>query len=496
MFTAKIKQFRDYIHKTMQLWGVPGLAITAIKDNEILMQEGFGVADVETNSKVTTHTLFPIGAMTKAFTATSIAMLVDAGKLGWFDNVAYFLPDFYLYDSAVTADIRVLDLLYHNSGLGTLSSSFLGFLGYPEHDIIHKLRYLHPTEEFRSLFQYHNGIYLVAGDLIEKVSKMPWRNFIKKNIFEKLEMTNSLAVLSDQKPEDEIAAPYAIENNKIKLLKHNYFTESFSAAAGIYSNVKDITHWLQFNIQQGRYNHQDIVSRQAMANIFSPHITISFSPILLPHTVKTVDARAYGLGWFVVDYAGHQGLEHAGSVPGGSTFISFLPEHNLGIALMCNANAVRFMLSALRIYFYDLMFDLEPQDYSRVFYDDHENLMQNLAKQKAVLMMENQGNEIILGRFVGFYQNTIYGEVEIFLEQDQLFLKIGPHDMMISLKCLASNKLCFADDNVLGLFLNGSQLHFSELTRGCYSKMDLQLEADGGFGQLISIDLAPFLRVD
>ncbi len=107
--------FDDYVNKSLRDWEVPGLAIAIVKDDRIVLANG--VRKLGDPAPLNEQTLFAIGSSSKAFTAASIAMLVDEGKMKWDDPVTKYLPGFELYDPYVTRELKVRDLLSHRSGL-------------------------------------------------------------------------------------------------------------------------------------------------------------------------------------------------------------------------------------------------------------------------------------------------------------------------------------------------------------------------------------------
>ena len=86
--------FDDFVQWVMGEWKVPGLAVAAIVEGEVVLSQGFGYRDVESRLPVTPRTLMAIGANSKSFTATLLAMLVEEGKLDWNEPVQTYLPDF------------------------------------------------------------------------------------------------------------------------------------------------------------------------------------------------------------------------------------------------------------------------------------------------------------------------------------------------------------------------------------------------------------------
>src|SRR2546421_3954541 len=106
-----LKGLDEYITKAMHDWQLPGLALAVVKDDAVVLAKGYGVRKHGEASPVNERTLFAIGSVSKSFTAASIGMLVDEGKMKWDDSVIKHLPSFQLKDSYVTREITLRDLL-------------------------------------------------------------------------------------------------------------------------------------------------------------------------------------------------------------------------------------------------------------------------------------------------------------------------------------------------------------------------------------------------
>ena len=111
-------KIEEVIKTSMARFDVPGMAVAIVENDEVVLAKGFGIANLNTKAEVNKDTLFGIASNTKAFTSAALAKLVDEGKLRWDDRVIDHLPEFRLYDSYVTREMRVRDLLSHRSGLG------------------------------------------------------------------------------------------------------------------------------------------------------------------------------------------------------------------------------------------------------------------------------------------------------------------------------------------------------------------------------------------
>jgi CubicO group peptidase (beta-lactamase class C family) len=166
---AHIPELEGLIADAMEEWKVPGLAIAVVQNGQVAFVKAYGHRDIETGLKVTTDTQFLIGSVTKSFTATGLALLVDERRLDWTKPVRDYIPEFRLHDPVATDRITVRDLLCHHSGL-------------PRHDwiwipgdlspaqMLAAMRHLEPSDDIRSTFQYLDLGYLVASLVAERVS--------------------------------------------------------------------------------------------------------------------------------------------------------------------------------------------------------------------------------------------------------------------------------------------------------------------------------------
>ena len=173
--TAFIPALERLIAEAMDEWKIPGLAITVVQNGEVALLRAYGLRDVEAGLPVTTDTQFLIGSVTKSFTATGLALLVDEGRMDWKKPVRDYIPEFRLHDAVATDRVTVRDLLCHHSGL-------------PRHDwiwmpsdlspgqMLAAMRYLEQGDDIRSTFQYSNLGYLVASIVTERVSGRAGRN--------------------------------------------------------------------------------------------------------------------------------------------------------------------------------------------------------------------------------------------------------------------------------------------------------------------------------
>ncbi|HKI19592.1 MAG TPA: serine hydrolase domain-containing protein, partial [Isosphaeraceae bacterium] len=103
------KDFDKYAKAALKDWNVPAMAVAVVKDGKIEFAHGYGIRTLGGNDAVDADTVFPIASITKSFTATAMAMLVDEGKVAWMDCVTKHLPEFQLRDPWVSREVRIAD---------------------------------------------------------------------------------------------------------------------------------------------------------------------------------------------------------------------------------------------------------------------------------------------------------------------------------------------------------------------------------------------------
>jgi len=189
----QLNRLDAYFQKSLTEWQIPGMAIAIVNADSIVFSKGYGFSNIEKQTKVDGNTLFAVASNSKAFTATSIAKLVEEGKLNWNDKVVDHLPYFKMYNDYVTNNFTISDLLSHRSGLATFSGDLLwyGTTKTPQ-EIIAAQRYLKPKHEFRTTFGYSNIAFLAAGQLIEKITGQSWSDHIQSNFLNPLQMDRTL----------------------------------------------------------------------------------------------------------------------------------------------------------------------------------------------------------------------------------------------------------------------------------------------------------------
>lgn len=324
----------DLASRSMKAFNVPGIAVCVIKEGKIVHSKGYGVRSLRSKLPVDEHTLFGIASNSKVFLAATLGILADEGKLSWDDKVRKYIPEFTLYDPYVSADFTIRDLLTHRSGMGLGAGDLMFFpdgSDFTTNDIIHNLRYLKQTSSFRTQFDYDNNLYLVAGEIVRRVSGMSWPQFAENTLMVPLEMNRSAATFSRLPDTTNIIDAHAPVDGVVKVIDRNT-GETMAPAGGINSCISDMAKWVTALLNEGKYGDKKLFSTAVYRELTTPHTIL---PVDAPGPYNTHFA-AYGLGLFLSDVKGYKQLSHTGGLEGMVTQVTLIPELQLGIIVLTN----------------------------------------------------------------------------------------------------------------------------------------------------------------
>jgi len=206
----ELADLKKFIEESLEFWKVPGVAVSIVKDGEVILAEGFGYKDLENKKKMTADTVLPIGSVTKSFTAMAAAILVDEQKMTWDTPINEYIPDFKMFDPVASANVNIRDMLCHRTGLPRHDMMWAGGTGqsFTREDLIRRIRYLENNAGFRDKAQYQNHMLATVGHAVEKVSGKSWENFVEEKIFKPLGMSNSNFHVADSQKTADYGLPY------------------------------------------------------------------------------------------------------------------------------------------------------------------------------------------------------------------------------------------------------------------------------------------------
>ena len=193
------------------------------------------------------------------------------------------------------------------------------------------IQYLKPVSGFRTKYDYDNLLYVIAGEVVAKVSGRSWCDFVEERIMKPIGMKNSAASWNRLKDTTNVIVPHVPVSGKLQVIKR-YTNPIFDAAAGLYTSVNDLSNWLILQMNEGKINEQAIFSKEVHHDMWT-------SQTILPQRNAypyTSNFKTYGLGWQLMDVNGHLQVSHTGGLDGIVTQTIMIPDIKLGIIVLTN----------------------------------------------------------------------------------------------------------------------------------------------------------------
>jgi CubicO group peptidase (beta-lactamase class C family) len=311
----------DYIRGEMQSQQIPGLVLAVIKDGQIVIAKGYGLANVEHQVPVKPETIFQSGSTGKQFTATAVMMLVEEGKLNLEDKITKYFPD----GPEAWRNITLRHLLTHTSGMTDYPSDFDLRRDYTEDELYQHIKSIPLAFQPGDKWSYSNLAYVMLGILIHKVSGKFYGDFLQERVFKPLEMTTA-RVISEADIVPNRAAGYRVENGQLK--NQGWVSPSLNTTAdgALYLTIYDMAKW------DAALYTEKLLKKTSLEQMWTP--------------VKLNDGKThpYGFGWALAEVRGRRLIEHGGAWQGFKAHISRYVDDKMTVILFANqirANQVK-----------------------------------------------------------------------------------------------------------------------------------------------------------
>jgi CubicO group peptidase (beta-lactamase class C family) len=412
---ANVEQFDRYVESARQQWNVPGLSVVVVQDGKVLLAKGYGVRELGKSDPVDASTLFGAMSTTKAMTVACLAMLVDEGKVRWDDKVVKYLPDFRIADPYLTNEMRVRDLLTHSAGLGNADFLWAWTPDISNAEVLRRMQYATPAYSMRSSFIYQNIMYLVAGEVIEKASGIPWEQFVTERLFRPLGMNNTFANLTLSKNYTDRSASHFDIKGKITVIPEMP-ADSIAPAGAVWSTADDIAKWVAFNLGDGTINGKVIIKPATMNEVFKPQVIVPGPQFYPTIAITKPHWMTYGLGWFQHDYRGEMVNFHTGSLDGRTAIIGLMRDKKLGVYVFGNLDHAEVRHALMYKVFDVFAFGDNTRDWSTEFKTLYEGIRTQGDKRREAILAARALNtkpSLPLEAYVGRYSDPFYGGIDI-----------------------------------------------------------------------------------
>lgn len=400
----------DAIFQKMDSTVSPGCALSVMKDGKIIYERGYGMADLDHNVAITPTTVFHVASMSKQFTAASILLLAQQGKLSLDDPVRKYIPELPDFGTPIT----IRQLIHHSSGLRD-QWDLLGLWGWRySQDLITNKDVLYVVSHQKELnfppgtkHLYSNTGYTLLGEVVKRVSGKSLREFTTENIYQPLGMKNTHFRDDHAEIIKNIAYGYEPAKDTFRLSVTNFDTVG---ATSLMTTVEDLPLWDE-NFYNPRVGGPELIKQ-----------------MLERGKLNNGEQLDYASGLVIGKYRGLNTVDHGGADAGYRSDMIRFPDQHFSSACLCNlatANPSELNRKVADIYLEKQMTPAEPA---------------HAANEKPVQLTPEQ-----LKVDVGTYMNQDDEVVRVFLKDNLLRVANGKDDDSYELTPLGPNHFHLAD---------------------------------------------------
>ncbi len=314
----------DYMAQRMADEFIPGAAVVIVSEGEVILQKGYGFANLESKIPATADkTVFRMASTSKMFTASAIMQLVEQGKLDLHADVNIYLTD-YQIEEAFGEPVTLWHILTHTTGFDEV----IPLASRDEAHVLSISDYIQSIEFDRinppgELYRYSNTAFTILGNIIENVSGMTFEEYMQANIFDPLGMNGATFRWDDDLMKIR-AVNYAYKNGEYFPITFDYFNSR--PASSFMAIPADFAPFMLAHLNAGEYNGVSILQPETVAMMQQVQFT----------NHEDLVGTGAGLGWFHARHNGYDSYGHSGDYEGAAANMVLIPELNLGVAVAYN----------------------------------------------------------------------------------------------------------------------------------------------------------------
>jgi len=330
---STLSQYDAFVQERIVEEGFPGAAVVVVKGGQIIFAKGYGVRTANSTDSINIHTVFRLASLSKGFAGVLAGLLVKEGHFLWDDPVSTYVRDFKLYKNLYTDSLRLRHVLSHTTGLPKQAYSNLIESNRSYAEARMRLSEVRPTHKPGVYYNYQNVAFSLIGDVAERTTGKRYEDLLYSKIFMPLNMVNAGSgyqnFLLDT---SNIAWPHKYEQEKYRRypVKPHYY--EVLPAAGVNASISDMGQWLLFLLG----HRPDVMDKAELQQLYEKQIAVSLSEGNHRAWPEATEAW-YGYGWRGIQSKGRKVIFHGGYVNSFRTEIAFIPEEDIGIAVLSNA---------------------------------------------------------------------------------------------------------------------------------------------------------------
>ncbi|MBL8840869.1 MAG: beta-lactamase family protein [Planctomycetes bacterium] len=346
----RLERLAEDLEARRELLHISGLSLAVVHQDRVIFARGFGLVDREAKRPAEATTLYPIGSVSKTFTALLVASLAEEGKLDWEKRPATWLDGFRFKDKTTDAKATLDDLLSHRTGLTRTDVAWLGGAATRD-ELVRLLAETDNQTAYRGAWQYNNAMFLVAGECAARVTGKSWDELVAERFFAPLGMTRTTSSAAVALADPALSKRYDWDAAGEKFVAVEWVgLDNMAAAGGICSDVVDMAQWVRFLLKRGAWGEGRLVADAQFDRLWKDDDDLKPS---------------YGRGFFLHEDDGqewrdaeggkHKLIEHGGNVPGYAAAMSVLPDRDCGLVMLSNTSQTQLQ-AGIHPLVYDALF--------------------------------------------------------------------------------------------------------------------------------------------
>jgi CubicO group peptidase (beta-lactamase class C family) len=420
-----LQKLDAYINSAMAKTKVPGAAVAVVYKGQVVFLRGYGVRQIGEPALVDPNTVFEIASVSKPIASTVVAAAVGRGEVGWDSRIEELDPYFKLSSAEITEKVTVRDLFSHRSTLPDGVGDSLEALGYTRPEILHRLRLVALSGEFRKTYHYNNFGFTEGALAATSYLGKTWEDVAQELLYSRLGMTQTSSRFSDYENRPNRAALHYLGEDGVFRNRYVREADAESPAGGVSSTARDMAQWVRLQLGEGAYDGQQIVERAALEETHQPQVCRKPE-----ENGVCPNDEYYGLGWDVnFRNPDEKQISHSGAfLLGAGTSVYLIPSKQIGILVLTNSTPVGLPEAICLNFLDDFEYGAPRADYLSLAGKAYAALRDLPLNSSTNYSTEKPPSNPAPGgapaSFVGTYENAYFGKLEIEREQGRLILRL------------------------------------------------------------------------
>jgi CubicO group peptidase (beta-lactamase class C family) len=414
-------ELETFITRNLEKANIPGAVVAVVQNGEVVYENAFGVKEKSKDDPMTLDTNMLIGSTGKSLTTMMMGTVVDDGKMTWDTPARDIFPEFAVQDPELSETITMRNLVCACTGVPRRDLELvLNGDTLTAEDMVTSLRGFQFSTDFGEAYQYSNQMVATGGYLAAIADGaegddlfQTYADVMQTKVLDPIGMNDTTLSFDEVLERSNYALPHGSnlsgERVPMPFEQEQLLNSAAPAGAGWWSTAPDMARYMMTELSKGvAPDGERVISEENLLTTWQPQVPVS-------------STMSYGLGWFIAEYKGARVIEHGGNTLGFTSSFGFLPDKNIGVLVLTNAQGSNVFNEAVRERVLELVFEQ-----SAVV----EQTLEFALSQEASGLEGLQASFVELDAaavepFVGTYQNDALGEMTLSLDGDTLLMDAG-----------------------------------------------------------------------